>query len=263
MNESATPFRRTISIACCELGQPGERRAPITCRASSSGSCRNWPTHRRSESCPSRKRLARAQPGWGQVLRSRPAWFLVAAASVLLMLTARFWLGGDRAQKPRVGETSGLVGKNTTGRPTGDSPVPADNGSASAGNESVVSTAGGVSLPKEQLLAKAQLFAEMQAVFGSQLQWLAETTDRVELGLGRDTDASSQSSAGDHVPLMVQVVVERRAAGSADWKTVWTTDVVALDQEPVTWRAAEGTPLPPCRCGPTACQTAWCLSRAT
>jgi hypothetical protein len=153
----------------------------------------------------------------GFSLRGGPAWFLAGAASVALVVAGSFWLHGDRPQEPTI------AGKSAPVLPTGYA-----------------------SLPHEQLLAKARLFAEMQTVFGGQLEWIAETTDHVELGLGKVATASKDpGSKGpgsrEHGPLIVRVVVERRAAGTADWKVVWATDVVALDQEPVTLRAAEGT----------------------
>ena len=156
------------------------------------------------QSPSSRSRDRRRGPGYS--LRSGPAWFLLAAASVLFIFAAGYWLGGNRPQDLPVVVTA-------------PSDLPA----------------GLASLPKEQLLAKARLFAEMRTVFGGQLQWIAETTDHIELGLAKE----AVDADGDH-PLMVHVVVERRAAGSADWKIVWATDVVANDQQPVVLRPTTG-----------------------
>ncbi len=144
--------------------------------------------------------------GRGFSLQSGPAWFGLAAASVLFIFAAGYWLGGNRPQELAV------VSKNSPDLP-----------------------AGLESLPREQLLAKARLFAEMQLVFGGQLQWLAETTDHIELGLAKEAVAPASDG-----PLMIHVVVERRAAGAADWKIVWATDVVANDQEPVVLRPTTG-----------------------
>ena len=71
--------------------------------------------------------------------------------------------------------------------------------------------------------------------FRWELEWIAETSDHVELGLSKDA-----RGADDAGPLIVRVVVERRAAGTPDWKIVWATDVVARNQESVVLRSAEG-----------------------
>ena len=75
----------------------------------------------------------------------------------------------------------------------------------------------------------------MKEIFSDQLQWVAETSDRVELGLSkRDLDKSQAR------PLAVRVIVERKAAQNAPWQIVWAADVVAADQELVQFQPSTG-----------------------
>ena len=83
-------------------------------------------------------------------------------------------------------------------------------------------------LARQELADKARLFAEMRGMFGNQLQWLTEANDRVELGLA----AAGETADGER-PMVVKVVVERRAGGDRDWQVVWSADVIALDQRQV------------------------------
>ncbi len=125
---------------------------------------------------------------------------------MLLVVTSAIWLTRDRSSA-----------KSST------SPLPLEQ------------LTGLSALPREQLVAKARLFAEMRAVFGNQLDWIAETTDRVEIGLIKDPAAARQPGL-----LVVRMVVERRSTATSDWKTVWSADVVAPNEESVTLRPVPG-----------------------
>jgi hypothetical protein len=152
---------------------------------------------------------------------------LATAAAVLLAVGIGFWL-----------------------RRTGDDPTRHDLPVASHSPDGSVASG---SLSKTDLLAKARLFAEMQAVFGDQLGWLAETADDLDLGLA-DESAPQRGEkqglaggravpTGDERPLVVQIVVQRRSAGNADWNDVWSTEVIARDQQPVALRP-DGAAMP-------------------
>jgi hypothetical protein len=91
-------------------------------------------------------------------------------------------------------------------------------------------------LRDEQLRNKAKLLADMKEIFHDQLQWVAETSDRVELGL------SKRSLEQPLVrPLAVRVIVERKAAHDAPWQIVWAADVIAKDQELVQFQPSAGS----------------------
>lgn len=91
-------------------------------------------------------------------------------------------------------------------------------------------------LRDDQLRNKAQLVAEMRSVFGSQLQWFAETNDRIELGLTKS--APSVVANGNPETLVVRVIVERRLPGTSEWQVAWAADVVAGDEKTVQLQPA-------------------------
>jgi hypothetical protein len=79
----------------------------------------------------------------------------------------------------------------------------------------------------------------MKELFGDQLTWLAETDERIEVGLSDRQNASVPSAlASDEVPLAVRVVVEKRAAAGNDWEIAWAVDVVSKSEEVVDLASA-------------------------
>lgn len=87
-------------------------------------------------------------------------------------------------------------------------------------------------LNQGQLDGQAVLLTEMEQLFGDRLNWLAETGERVELGLDEVTD-SVGSAANDTAssPIAIRMVVEKREAGDKSWKSAWTIDVVSRSEE--------------------------------
>lgn len=89
-------------------------------------------------------------------------------------------------------------------------------------------------LNDEQLRRRTVLLSEMKELFGDQLTWLAETNERIEVGLSDRQDVSVLSALGnDEVPLAVRVVVERRATTGNGWEVAWSVDVVSKSEEVV------------------------------
>ncbi|MBI1311018.1 hypothetical protein GC176_06895 [bacterium] len=95
----------------------------------------------------------------------------------------------------------------------------------------------------EQLQSKTLLLSELESLFDGQLVWLAESGDRVELGL--DESAARIGHPGEANPLAIRVVVVRRERGRADWQVAWAMDVTspAEEQVRVTPRDANGDEL--------------------
>lgn len=88
-------------------------------------------------------------------------------------------------------------------------------------------------LNDDQIQRRTVLHSEMKELFGQQLAWLAETDERVEVGLSdRPPATSDESRWGDAaIPLFVRVVIEKRAASQKDWELAWTVDVVSQSEE--------------------------------
>ncbi|HTU25769.1 MAG TPA: hypothetical protein VMF30_10245 [Pirellulales bacterium] len=158
----------------------------------------------------------------------RGVWFLAVAASLLLAFATRHWLSVEPLPLPD-SQVEPLAGRRGPGGP--------------AGPPRQVAVA--EHLGKESLAAKARLFAEMQAVFGDRFQWVAETADRVELGLAEEAPAAEPSPGPPTptaaAPLAVQVVIERKEPGTGEWQTLWASEVIARDQEPIVLSGAEPT----------------------
>lgn len=88
-------------------------------------------------------------------------------------------------------------------------------------------------LDDDQIQNRTVLHSEMKELFGHQLAWLAETDERVEVGLSdRPPATSDESRWGDAaIPLLVRVVIEKRAAAHNGWELAWTVDVVSQSEE--------------------------------
>ncbi len=82
-------------------------------------------------------------------------------------------------------------------------------------------------LPDDQLRAKAVLLHEMESIYGCQLNWLAETDQRVQF------DIEQRVTARDDQVVAVRVVVQRRQLGRTQWELAWEIDVVARNEEVV------------------------------
>lgn len=96
-------------------------------------------------------------------------------------------------------------------------------------------------LNDDQLRSRAVLLSEMKELFGDQLMWLAETDHKIEVGLSDRRDASGSSTSGDAAtPLVMRVVVEKRAAAGSDWELAWAIDVVSQSEEVVDLAPATG-----------------------
>lgn len=65
----------------------------------------------------------------------------------------------------------------------------------------------------------ARIFRETEQLFGSNLQWVAQSGGDAELGI---TETPAEGEA-----LVVRVVVVARPVGTAAWKRLWKADVVA------------------------------------
>jgi hypothetical protein len=65
----------------------------------------------------------------------------------------------------------------------------------------------------------SRVFRETERLFGSNLQWIAESGDQTELGVADET------AVGE--PLIVRVVLVSRPVGTDTWQPLWTADVVA------------------------------------
>jgi hypothetical protein len=99
-------------------------------------------------------------------------------------------------------------------------------------------------LNDDQLRGQTVLLSEMKELFGDQLTWLAETDERIEVGLSDRQNTGGDSTSGDTaVPLAMRVVVEKRASATHAWELAWTVDVVSKSEEVVDLapETADGT----------------------
>ena len=89
-------------------------------------------------------------------------------------------------------------------------------------------------LNDDQLRDRRVLLSEMKDVFGDQLNWLAETDSRFEVGLsdGRPSNGSSLSHS-DVLEIAVRVVVEERSSSDGTWQRAWAADVVSQNEQVV------------------------------
>jgi hypothetical protein len=85
---------------------------------------------------------------------------------------------------------------------------------------------------------RAIVLSEMKDVFGDQLNWLAETESRFEVGLsdGRLSNGSSHSRS-DALEIAVRVVVEERSSPDNAWQRTWAADVISKNEEVVEFAA--------------------------
>lgn len=57
---------------------------------------------------------------------------------------------------------------------------------------------------------------------------------------GMDLDVAAAGEEGPRPGLLVRLVVQRRAAGAAEWSPVWQADVLGGEQDPIRIDAAQG-----------------------
>jgi hypothetical protein len=89
-------------------------------------------------------------------------------------------------------------------------------------------------LTDDEISKRAIVLSEMKDVFGDQLNWLAETDSRFEVGLSEDSLASglplTQNEAAE---IAVRVVVEERSSPDSTWQRTWAADVISQSEEVV------------------------------
>jgi hypothetical protein len=73
------------------------------------------------------------------------------------------------------------------------------------------------------------LFSEMEALFPSQLRWIAEANGDMGIGI----EALSGAQGVETAPILVRVAVLERAGVESDWTTAWTADVFLRGDEQV------------------------------
>ena len=73
-------------------------------------------------------------------------------------------------------------------------------------------------LTDQRHAAISKIFHENERLFGHNLQWVAETSETVELGLSE--------TPSDAAPMVVRVTVLRKDA-NGEWSKLWRMDVVA------------------------------------
>ena len=90
-----------------------------------------------------------------------------------------------------------------------------------------------------QLDDRMIVLSEMRDVFGNQLNWLAETDSRIEVGLSGDHRLTTEAmlSRNDIVEIAVRVVVEERTSSESEWRRTWSADVISQNEEVVELEA--------------------------
>ncbi len=141
-------------------------------------------------------------------------WSFATAASVIALTIVTFWL-----------TVPWLV------PPSGTARLPSEPATDSAVAPSQLADC---QFSPTQLTKQRDLFAELQRLFGSQLSWVAQANDQIELGL--------QSAAGSEPivpakPHLVRMVVMRRESSTQSWQEYWKIDFAALDEQTVDCRS--------------------------
>lgn len=89
-------------------------------------------------------------------------------------------------------------------------------------------------LTDDEISDRAIVLSEMKEVFGDQLNWLAETDSRFEVGLSDSRLANESARTRNDAPqIAVRVVVEERASPNSAWQRAWVADVVSQNEEVV------------------------------
>lgn len=82
-------------------------------------------------------------------------------------------------------------------------------------------------IPSRQLETRTVLFEEVECLFAGRVRWVATSADDVQLGLVSGAEAAEPASE----PMMVRLVVLKKAAGGDSWQEVWDADVLTRSQE--------------------------------
>lgn len=88
-------------------------------------------------------------------------------------------------------------------------------------------------ITSEQLAHEKQLFAELERIFGGQLQWVAESDGSIELGI--DPDAAAEPGT-DAKPVTMRFTVAKRRPHEHEWQVVWAVNLVARNEQVVQYR---------------------------
>lgn len=144
------------------------------------------------------------RPHKGLVVAGRVAWFCLGAAAAVLV-AGLLW--PVRSPEPRVVSPD-----------VADVPQIQQNGIPAF-----------AALKRDQLTARAVLLKEMENVFPDQLRWVAESEDKVSVGLLSEARPAWRETA----PIAIRVVVVSRKTSNQDWTPVWTVDVVTRGEEVV------------------------------
>ncbi|MGZ0165361.1 MAG: hypothetical protein ACKVII_15665 [Planctomycetales bacterium] len=95
-------------------------------------------------------------------------------------------------------------------------------------------------LSESQLRERMIVLSEMKGLFGKQLNWLAETDSRFEVGLRDGSSAGDGSlSSGDALEIAVRVIVEERSSSRDEWRRAWSVDVISQSEEVVELAAKD------------------------
>ena len=89
--------------------------------------------------------------------------------------------------------------------------------------------AGAVRLAKlsaDQVEARRAVFGEMETLFSGQLRWCSVSGEDVQMGVSEVRTENASSPAA-----LVRLVVVHRARGESEGRRVWTSDIVAREQE--------------------------------
>jgi hypothetical protein len=144
------------------------------------------------------------RPSRDLTVTKRLAWFCLGAAAAVVVALL-LWPDRVPAPQPVSSDTS-------PGPPEREDGIPAF-----------------AALTEEQLNAKAVLWKEMENIFPDQLQWAAESDEKVAMGLLREAKPAS----GKGTPIAIRVVVVSRTDDDRAWTPVWTVDVVTRQEEVV------------------------------
>jgi hypothetical protein len=139
----------------------------------------------------------RSRMWWPRVRLPGAAWFALGAAASLLIALSYMWLAGPQPQ------------------PVADPGTPESLPPSFAW------------LQQDQLENKSRLLSELERLFDNRLQWVAETSSGVKMGLQEDDVPPAENAA----PVVVRVVVVRKQAGDASGMPVWAIDVVSRSEQ--------------------------------
>lgn len=139
--------------------------------------------------------------GW----QTRVTWFSLGVAAALLLAFSSFWIFSNNDQQ--------IV-----------KPDPPDQ----------IDSKLLAGITPEQLAQKTQLFTKLEGMFGSQLDWVAESNGTIEIGVEPDASAAH---ADNSVPVAIRITVVRKQPNEKTWNPVWTVDVVSRSERLVQFKS--------------------------